>query len=113
MSTTKHPSLMQLSHPYVPYLFGVCTHQHPYKIVMQFEGIANNTTLLTLNDAIIYKLITGETVWLTLCTELIEALPSMMKFLYSTIISRQTSFLKNVYKHSIIPYLINFQFRTY
>ena len=61
---------MQLSHPYVPYLFGVCTHQQPYKIVMQFEGIA----MLTLNDAIINELITGETAWLTLCAELMEAL---------------------------------------
>ena len=42
--------IMRLSHPYVTYLFGVCTHQHPYKIVMQFEGIANNTTTLTLKD---------------------------------------------------------------
>ena len=65
--------LMKLSQPYVPYLFGVCTHQHPYKIMMQFEGIANNTTTLTLNDAIINKLITGETAWLTLCAELMEA----------------------------------------
>ena len=66
--------LMQLSHPYVPYLFGVCTHQQPYKIVMQFEGIANNTTTLTLNDAIINELITGETALLTFCAELMEVL---------------------------------------
>lgn len=66
--------LMQLSHPYVPYLFGVCTQQQPYKIVMQFEGIADNTTTLTLNDAVLNKLITGETAWLTLCAKLMEAL---------------------------------------
>ena len=46
-------SRFQLSHPYVPYLFGVATQQQPYKIVMQFEGIANDTTTLTLNDAIL------------------------------------------------------------
>ena len=40
----------------------------------QFEGIASNTTTLTLNDAILNKLITGETAWLTLCAELMEAL---------------------------------------
>ena len=40
----------------------------------QFEGIASNTTTLTLNDAILNKLITGETAWLTLCSELMEAL---------------------------------------
>ena len=39
---------------------------------MQFEGIAKNPTTLTLNDAIINKLITGETAWL--CAELMEAL---------------------------------------
>ena len=40
----------------------------------QFEGIASNTTTLTLNDAILNKLITGEIAWLTLCAELMEAL---------------------------------------
>ncbi len=66
--------LLQLSHPYVPYLFGICTRQQPYKIVMQFEGIASGHNALTLHGAIVDKKVTGETAWLTLCAELMEAL---------------------------------------
>ena len=31
--------LLQLSHPNLPYLFGVCVTKKPYLIVTQFEGI--------------------------------------------------------------------------
>ncbi len=31
--------LTKLCHPYLPYLFGVCTKEKPYRLVMQFHGI--------------------------------------------------------------------------
>lgn len=33
--------LARLSHPYLPYLFGICITEKPYRIVIQFEGISS------------------------------------------------------------------------
>lgn len=44
--------LVKLSHPYVPYLFGICTRKQAYKIIMQFEGISNSCKPLTLQEAL-------------------------------------------------------------
>ena len=51
--------LTKLSHPYVPYLFGVCTHQRPYRIIMQFEGITQRDRPLTVQEAILKKSVRG------------------------------------------------------
>ena len=34
--------LAQLCHPFLPYLFGICTGEKPFKIVMQFHGFHFN-----------------------------------------------------------------------
>ena len=48
-------TLAQLSHPFLPYLFGVCTATEPYGIVMQYHGIGDSMMSLTLHKAIITK----------------------------------------------------------
>ena len=67
--------LAKLSHPFVPYLFGVCTTVQPYRIVMQLHGIADNAVSLTLYEAITTKKteLEGYT-WLGLCAQIMEAL---------------------------------------
>ena len=44
LSDVRHEAriLAQLSHPFVPYLFRVCTIVQPYRIVMQFHGIVHS-----------------------------------------------------------------------
>ena len=66
--------LTKLSHPYVPYLFGVCTRQRPYRIIMQFEGISQRDRPLTVQEAILKKSVKGSNTWLKLCAQLLEAL---------------------------------------
>ena len=64
--------LSHLCHPYLPYLFGVCTESSPYRLVMQFHGIGHQT--VTLNKEMFEKkLIVGPTAWLIACSQLIEA----------------------------------------
>lgn len=66
--------LIKLSHPYVPYLFGVCTREKPYRIVMQFEGVVECDRPLTLQEAVLKKRITSGVIWLKLCAQLMEGL---------------------------------------
>lgn len=62
-----------LCHPYLPYLFGMCTESSPYRLVMQFHGIGHQT--VTLNKEMFEKkLIVGPTAWLIACSQLIEAI---------------------------------------
>lgn len=64
--------LSRLCHPYLPYLFGVCTESSPYRLVMQFHGIGLQT--VTMNKEMFEKkLIVGPTMWLIACSQLIEA----------------------------------------
>lgn len=65
--------LSKLCHPFLPYLFGVCTVGQPYCIIMQFHGISDNTRTLTLSDAISKEIVVEEHVWLGLCGQLLEA----------------------------------------
>ena len=66
--------LSKLCHPFLPYLFGICTAKQPYKIVIQFHGIDNSTKTLTISKAIIEKKIKHSHVWLGVCLQLMEAL---------------------------------------
>ena len=63
--------LSRLCHPYLPYLFKVCTQSSPYRLVMQFHGIGHQTG--TLNKEM--KQIVGPTAWLIACSQLIETRP--------------------------------------
>ena len=55
--------LSRLCHPYLPYLFGVCTETSPYQFIMQFHGSGHQT--VTLSKAMFEKkLMVGPTAWL-------------------------------------------------
>ena len=63
--------LSRLCHPCLPYLFGVCTKNTPYKLVLQFHGI--NLQTVTLSKEICEKkVILCSKTWLILLYQLIE-----------------------------------------
>ena len=71
--------LMQVCHPFLPYLFGVSTNQQPYCLVMQFHGMATDdheTRLFScnINEAIKRNIVTDGHKWLEICAQLMEAL---------------------------------------
>lgn len=72
----KHEATMlqKLCHPYLPYLFGVCTRVKPYRLVLQFHGISE--CALTLADAVAQRkpLITNGKSCTLLCVQIMEAL---------------------------------------
>lgn len=67
--------LAQLCHPYLPYLFGVCATQRPYRIVMQFEGIFDNgiPKAMTLHQELQAAEILGGLDWVLVLAQLMEA----------------------------------------
>ena len=67
-------TLAQLSHPFLPYLFGVCTATEPYRIVMQFHGVGDSLMSLTLYKAIMKKKISDSYAWLGINIQLMQAL---------------------------------------
>ena len=69
-------TLATLCHPFLPYLFGVCTTSEPYRIVMQFHGIQEATLPLTLSGASLRKKINDEYAWLGISIQMMQALPS-------------------------------------
>lgn len=64
--------LSRLCHPYLPYLFGVCTESLPYRLVMQFYRIGLQTVTLS-KEMFEKKHIGGPTAWLITCSQLVEA----------------------------------------
>lgn len=69
--------LMQVCHPFLPYLFGICTDEQPYCIVMQFHGMAMDENQLfscNINEAIRRNMITDGCKWLEICAQIMEAL---------------------------------------
>ncbi len=65
--------LTKLCHPYLPYLFGVCTNEKPYRIVMQFHGIGSLTYTLSKSLSKDGLQLNGMA-WLSLCAQLVEAI---------------------------------------
>lgn len=65
--------LEQLCHPYLPYVFGICTTAKPFRIVTQFHGIEHEAVTLYY-ELTVRKVIKDPTVWMLLCTQLLEAL---------------------------------------
>ena len=65
--------LSSVCHPYLPYIFGVCTATPPYRIVTQFHGIDCKT--VTLQREIHHRqLITSSVQWMIHCSQLLEAI---------------------------------------
>ena len=81
--------LASLCHPYLPYLFGICTTSKPLRIVMQFHGIVNGTDCKELNPQSItlahelqhpqLQLLPDD--WLIICAQLLDA----VDYLHATI----------------------------
>ena len=70
--------LSKLCHPCLPFLFGVCTTEAQYKIIMQFHGIFSNSSLqVTVR---LYKEIRQSILGITcnsfliICAQLLEAI---------------------------------------
>ena len=75
-------TLAQLSHPFLPYLFGVCTATEPYGIVMQYSMMS-----LTLHKT---KKISDSYAWLGISIQLMQALSYLhdhVKILHNDIMS--------------------------
>lgn len=82
--------LAQLSHPFLPFLFGICTVTKPYRIVIQFHGIGNSMTSLTLHKAIMTKKISDSYAWLGISIQLMQAISYLrddVKILHKDIMS--------------------------
>ena len=63
-----------LTHPYLPLLFGICTTEEPYIMVMQYHSVDGRCT--TLQKEIIQKKVIpcgSYQTWIVLCGELAEA----------------------------------------
>ena len=63
--------LASLSHPYVPYLYGICTKKNPLRIVMQFHSVFGGVS--TLEKELLVGRLLG-TIWIVLCAQLMEVI---------------------------------------
>ena len=67
--------LARFCHPYLPYLFGVITSKLPHRIIMQYHGLGENVTSLTLTDVFCCNdKCYSERTLLLLCFQIAEAL---------------------------------------
>jgi len=66
--------LVHFCHPYLPMLFGVVTSTLPYRIIMQYHGLSNRASTLsvTLNDILIKSETYDQNTILLLCAQLTE-----------------------------------------
>ena len=66
--------LARFCHPYLPHLFGVVTSKAPHRVVMQYHGLSDRSTSITLYDILGgYGQHYSQHVLLILCTRLLEA----------------------------------------
>ena len=65
--------LIRLSHPNLPYLFGICTSIRPLRIITQFHGIGLDTATL-FQEIQENKNLTDLRAWILICAQLIYAL---------------------------------------
>ena len=66
--------LTKLCHPYLPYLFGVCTSSLPLRIIMQFHGIGSKPLTLAQELMSNRHVVCDSNAWLLLCSQLMEAI---------------------------------------
>jgi len=65
--------LSQLCHPYLPCLFGVVISELPYRIIMQYHGLADKTMSVTLTDVLIDSTGLSDNMASMICAQLTEA----------------------------------------
>ena len=101
--------LMKLSHPNMPYVFGICTNEKPYRIVMQFEGMKNNDGLhpqaLNLHQEFRKDGILHGMDWISVCVQLSEAVRYLhfdVKILHNDI-KPDNVLLSNMHKNYNYP----------
>ena len=61
-------------HPGVPFLFGVCSEQAPFRIIMQFHGDRENQKSLTIHHALSSGTISDRATWIDIIKKLAIAL---------------------------------------
>lgn len=60
-------------HPGLPLLYGICSEQPPYRLVMQFHG-EKDCSSLTIASALVKKTISDAATWITVIREVTDAL---------------------------------------
>ena len=67
-----------LCHPFLPYLFGICTATKPFKIVTQLHGIMDNRNSpmsITVRRELDHRCIgLNDADWISTCAQILEAL---------------------------------------
>lgn len=64
-----------LCHPFLPYLFGVCTASRPYKIVTQFHGFKNPPFSITIRRELDQHHIgLNDADWISVCAQILETM---------------------------------------
>lgn len=72
-SVEREAQLMcELCHPYLPLLFGVCTLNYPYILVIQYYGI-DLKSITFRRELTEHKVITTYEMWILLCAQVVEA----------------------------------------
>ena len=82
--------LSLLTHPYLPYVFGMCPRSQPYRIFVRFHGIESETITFA-RELTEHPLEIDAISWLILCTQLLEAINYIHNHFIMT--SRATMFL--------------------
>ena len=72
--------LNKLCHPFLPYLFGICTTTRPFRIVTQFHGIDSKPVTLR-QELMSSENIPDSKSWMVICIQLLEA----VKYLHSDV----------------------------
>ncbi len=71
--TNEAAILSLLNHPYLPYIFGMCTSSLPYRIVLQFHGIGFETISLSKELADGNARFNSPETWLLFCSQIVDA----------------------------------------
>ena len=62
-----------LCHPFLPYIYGICSKVHPYSIFLQFHGFIGSTQG-QLSHTLHRKIEHCELDWITVCAQILEAI---------------------------------------
>ena len=71
-----------LCHPFLPYLFGVCTASPPYKLVTQFHGFVTPPFSITIRRELDqHQIGLNDADWISVCAQIFEA----MNYLHNSV----------------------------